>query len=97
MDSNAFLLSFGMKPGDFDRAEGPLGSDDGFVHEAWAASSRWSENGWTGVSKKASKEIAKNILFCTQGEEGRGNPSPEFQKNSRIDLNLEGDSTIKKF
>lgn len=37
MDSNAFLLSFGMKPGDFDRAEGPIESDDGFVYEAWEA------------------------------------------------------------
>ena len=37
MDSNAFLLSFGMKPGDFDRTEGPVESDDGFVYEAWEA------------------------------------------------------------
>lgn len=37
MDSNAFLLSFGMKPGDFDRTEGPIESDDGFVYEAWEA------------------------------------------------------------
>ena len=26
-----------MKPGDFDRAEGPIGSDDGFVHEVLEA------------------------------------------------------------
>ena len=39
MDSNAFLLSFGMKPGDFDCAEGPIESADGFVYRAWAASS----------------------------------------------------------
>ena len=37
MDSNAFLLSFGMKPGDFDRTEGPIESDDGFIYEAWEA------------------------------------------------------------
>lgn len=37
MDSNAFLLSFGMKPEDFDRTEGPIESDDGFVYEAWEA------------------------------------------------------------
>lgn len=35
MDSNAFLLSFGMKPGDFERTEGPIESDEGFVYEAW--------------------------------------------------------------
>ena len=37
MDSNAFLLSFGMSPEDFDRTEGPIESDDGFVYEAWEA------------------------------------------------------------
>lgn len=26
-----------MKPGDFDRTEGPIESDDGFVYEAWEA------------------------------------------------------------
>ena len=33
MDSNAFLLSFGMKPEDFERTEGPIESDEGFVYE----------------------------------------------------------------
>ena len=33
MDSNAFLLSFGMKPEDFERTEGPIQSDEGFVYE----------------------------------------------------------------
>lgn len=37
MDSNAFLLSFGMKPEDFERTEGPIASDEGFVYEAWEA------------------------------------------------------------
>ena len=37
MDSNAFLLSFGMKPEDFDRTEGPIQSDEGFVYEGWEA------------------------------------------------------------
>ncbi len=29
MDSNAFLLSFGMKPEDFERTGGPVESDEG--------------------------------------------------------------------
>ena len=37
MDSNAFLLSFGMKPEDFERTEGPIESDEGFVYEGWEA------------------------------------------------------------
>ena len=37
MDSNAFLLSFGMKPEDFERTEGPIQSDEGFVYEGWGA------------------------------------------------------------
>ena len=37
MDSNAFLLSFGMKPEDFERTEGPIQSDEGFVYEGWEA------------------------------------------------------------
>lgn len=37
MDSNSFLLSFGMKPEDFERTEGPITSDEGFVYEAWEA------------------------------------------------------------
>ena len=37
MDSNSFLLSFGMKPEDFERADGPITSDEGFVYEAWEA------------------------------------------------------------
>ena len=37
MDSNAFLLSFGMRPGDFERTEGPIESEEGFVYEAWEA------------------------------------------------------------
>lgn len=37
MDSNSFLLSFGMKPEDFERTEGPIQSDEGFVYEAWEA------------------------------------------------------------
>ena len=37
MDSNAFLLSFGMKPEDFKRTEGPIQSDEGFVYEGWEA------------------------------------------------------------
>ena len=37
MGSDAFLLSFGMKPGDSDRSEGPKGTDDGLVHDAWEA------------------------------------------------------------
>ena len=40
MDSNAFLLSFGMKPGAFDRGEGLIESDDGFFHEAWGPGNR---------------------------------------------------------
>ena len=39
MDSNAFLLSFGMKPEDFERTEGPIQSDEGFVYEGWEAGS----------------------------------------------------------
>ena len=31
MDSNAFSLSFGIKPEDFERTEGPIESDEGFV------------------------------------------------------------------
>jgi len=31
------LLSFGMKPGDFERTEGPIESDEGFVYEGWEA------------------------------------------------------------
>ena len=85
-----------MKLGDCDRAEGPVGSDDGFVYEAWQASSRRPENGWLGF-QESEEGVAKTILFCTQGEEDREYPSPGFQKNSQIDLNLEGDSTIKKF
>ena len=45
MDSNAFLLSFGMKPGDFDRDEGPIESDDGFFHEAWGPGNRQGAGG----------------------------------------------------
>lgn len=37
MNSNSFLLSFGMKPEDFERTEGPIQSDEGFVYEAWEA------------------------------------------------------------
>ena len=37
MDSNAFLLSFGMKPEDFERTEGPIEAEDGFLYEAWEA------------------------------------------------------------
>ena len=37
MDSNSFLLAFGMKPEDFERTEGPIESDEGFVYEAWEA------------------------------------------------------------
>ncbi len=35
MNSNTFLLSFGLRPEDFSRTEGPIGSDEGFVYEAW--------------------------------------------------------------
>lgn len=37
MDSNSFLLSFGMKPEEFERTDGPILSDEGFVYEAWEA------------------------------------------------------------
>lgn len=37
MHSNAFLLSFGLRPEDFSRTEGPIQSDDGFIYEAWEA------------------------------------------------------------
>ena len=37
MDSNAFLLAFGMRPADFERTEGPIESDEGFVYEGWEA------------------------------------------------------------
>ena len=60
MGSNAFLSSFGMKPGDFDRTEGSVESDDGFVYEAWAPSSWWPENGW---GFKESEEGTTMILF----------------------------------
>ena len=51
---------------------------------------KWMDGGF----KESEEGIAKILLFCIQGEEGRGNPSPGFQKNSQIDLNPEGDSTI---
>lgn len=35
MYSNAFLLSFGLRPEDFSRTEGPVQSDEGFLYEAW--------------------------------------------------------------
>ena len=37
MYSNAFLLSFGMRPEDFERTKGPIESDEGFVYEGWEA------------------------------------------------------------
>ncbi len=37
MNSNSFLLSFGLRPEDFDRTDGPITSDDGFVYEGWEA------------------------------------------------------------
>lgn len=37
MNSNSFLLSFGLKPEDFDRTEGPIESDEGFIYEGWEA------------------------------------------------------------
>lgn len=37
MHSNAFLLSFGLRPEDFSRTEGPIQSDEGFIYEAWEA------------------------------------------------------------
>ena len=96
MDSNAFLLSFGMKPGDFDRAERPVESDDGFsMRHGRHRHGGPKMGGWS--FKESEEGIAKTILFCTQGEEDRGYPSPGFQKNSQFDLNPEGDSTIKKF
>ena len=47
--------------------------------------------------KESEEGIAKILLFCIQGKESRGKPSPKLQKNPRIDLNPEGDSVIKKF
>lgn len=37
MDSNSFLLSFGMRPEDFGRTDGPIESDEGFLYEAQEA------------------------------------------------------------
>lgn len=37
MDSNSFLLSFGMRTEDFGRTDGPIESDEGFLYEAWEA------------------------------------------------------------
>ncbi|HBE99037.1 MAG TPA: hypothetical protein DDW18_03275 [Firmicutes bacterium] len=36
-DSNSFLLSFGLRPEDFGRTDGPIESDEGFIYEAWKA------------------------------------------------------------
>lgn len=44
MGFNAFFAFLWDEPGAFNRAEGPIESDGGFVYEAWEASSRWSEN-----------------------------------------------------
>lgn len=65
MDSSAFF-SLGMKPGDFDRAEGPIGSDDGFVHEALEA--------------EIARGLAKNefgvVLSNAKMETGTASPKP---------------------
>ena len=37
MNSDSFLLSFDMKPEDFDRTEWPITSDEDFVYESLEA------------------------------------------------------------
>ena len=75
MDSNAFLLSFGMKPGYFDRTEGPIESDDGFVYEAWEArkspkcprcgsSACVIHNRYTAEIRHRSDILKSEILVC---------------------------------
>ena len=75
MDSNSFLLSFGMKPEDFERTEGPIQSDEGFVYEAWEARKQppCTECGGRDVKKKAhytasirlrSDILKTEILIC---------------------------------
>ena len=74
MGSDAFLLSFGMKPGDSDRSEGPKGTDDGLVHDAWEArkapgGSRRTNSGSTPRDAKmeAGNDVAQTIVDAACG------------------------------
>ena len=75
MDSNAFLLAFGMKPEDFERTEGPIESDEGFVYEAWEARKSLTcpacgsascniHNRYTAEIRLRSDILKKEILIC---------------------------------
>ena len=74
MGSDAFLLSFGMKPGDSDRSEGPKGTDDGLVHDAWEArkapgGSRRTNSGSTPRDAKmeAGNDVAQTMIDAAYG------------------------------
>ena len=64
-----------MKPGDFDRTEGPIESDDGFVYEAWEArkspkcprcgsSACVIHNRYTAEIRHRSDILKSEILVC---------------------------------
>ena len=63
MDFNAFLLSFGMKPGDFDRAEGPIEwtVDSSMRHGGIVTVVRkWMDGGF----KESEEGVAKILRSC---------------------------------
>ena len=74
MDTNVSLLSFGMKPGAFDRGEGLIESDDGFFHDAWEArkapgGSRRTNSGSTPRDAKmeAGNDVAQTMIDAAYG------------------------------
>ena len=73
MDSNSFLLAFGMKPEDFERTEGPIESDEGFIYEAWEAEIARglakNEFGWTFTNAKmeAGNDVAQTMIDAAYG------------------------------
>lgn len=75
MNSNSFLLAFGMIPEDFDRTDGPIESDEGFVYEAWEAKKKLScpkcgsfstviKSHYTSEIKLRSDILKSEILCC---------------------------------